>query len=61
MRKKAKHNVVKATAGIIKTPREGRAPTERELKDCAETAIADDVMKRLGELRRGKRSRALGK
>ena len=58
MKKKAKRNVVEATAGIIRTARKGRAPTERELKDSAETAIAEDVMKRLGEPRRGKRPRA---
>ena len=57
MEKKAKRNVVEATAGIIKTARKGRAPTERELKESAETAIAEDVMKRLGESRRGKRLR----
>lgn len=57
MKKKAKRNVVEATAGIIKTARKGRAPTERELKESAETAIAEDVMKRLGESRRGKRLR----
>lgn len=57
MKKKAKRNVVEATAGIIKTARKGRAPTERELKESAETAIAEDVMKRLGEPRRGKRLR----
>jgi AbrB family looped-hinge helix DNA binding protein len=38
-------SVVERTAGIIK-PR-GRTLTERELKDAAEQAIADDVMERM--------------
>ncbi len=57
MKKKARRSVVEATAGIIKTAGKDRAPTERELKDSAETAIAEDVMKRLGEPGRGKRPR----
>lgn len=39
-------SVVERTAGIIKKSR-GRAPTERELKDFAEQAIADDVYERM--------------
>ncbi len=38
-------SVVERTAGIIKS--RGRAPTERELKDSAEQAIADDVYERM--------------
>ena len=37
--------VVERTAGIIKS--RGRAPTERELKEFAEQAIADDVYERM--------------
>ena len=38
-------SVVDQTAGIIKN--RGRAPTERELKETAEQAIADDVYERM--------------
>ncbi len=38
-------SVVERTAGIIKS--RGRAPTERELKESAEQAIADDVLARM--------------
>ncbi len=38
-------SVVERTAGIIKS--RGRAPTERELKEFAEEAIADDVCERM--------------
>lgn len=38
-------SVVERTAGIIKS--RGPAPTERELKESAEQAIADDVYERM--------------
>ena len=38
-------SVVEQTAGIIKS--RGRAPTERELKESAAQAIADDVKERM--------------
>lgn len=38
-------SVVEQTAGMIKG--RGRAPTERELKEFAEEAIADDVYERM--------------
>ncbi len=38
-------SVVEQTAGIIKS--RGPAPTERELKESAEQAIADDVYERM--------------
>lgn len=38
-------SVVERTAGIIKS--RGRAPTERELKESAEQAIADDAYERM--------------
>jgi AbrB family looped-hinge helix DNA binding protein len=38
-------SVVERTAGIIKS--RGRPPTERELKESAEQAIADDVYERM--------------
>ncbi len=38
-------SVVERTAGIIKS--RGRAPTERQLKEFAEQAIADDVNERM--------------
>ena len=38
-------SVVERTRGIIK--RRGRVPTERDLKESAEQAIADDVYSRM--------------
>lgn len=57
MKAKLKRSVVEATAGAVKSRRKRRPLTAEELRQVAEVAIAEDVIKRSGDTRRGKRPR----